>query len=156
MRAKRTGPIERVWRGRPPRSRRTARRPRSAGAGGQEPERPLVLDARALLVPIGRVELAQEVVDLVVAALDTVEALQRGPGPARVVAPGHELPGPLERLRVVRLHVEQRAVGAQGHVVARHREAAPAHLTEHARIARARAHEALPLPQRRLARPGPV
>src|SRR5258705_296271 len=128
----------------------------SAGASGQEAEGALVFDARALLVPVGRIELAQEIVDLVVAALDAVEPLEGGPGPARVVAPGHELTGPLERLRVVGLHVEQRAIGPQGHVVARHREAAPPDLAQHARIAWARAHEALPLPERGLARPRPV
>src|SRR5260370_40900479 len=99
---------------------------RSAGAGGQQAERPLVLGARALLVVLGGVELPEEVVHLIVAALHPVEALERGARPATVVAPGHELAGALERFRVVRLDVEQRAVGPQGHAVARGREVAAA------------------------------
>src|SRR6266850_7420141 len=151
--AKRNGATGRVWRRRPPRSREEDG---SAGASGQEAEGALVFDARALLVPVGRIELAQEIVDLVVAALDAVEPLERGPGPARVAAPGHELTGPLERLGVVGLYVEQRPIGPQGHGVTRHRQAAPPDLAQHARIAWARAHEALPLPERGLAGPRPV
>src|SRR5258708_10539694 len=147
-RSERNQAIRRVWRGRPL-GFKTDRGSsfRSSGAGGQQAERAGVLGARALLVVLGGVELPEQVVHLVVAPLHAVEALERRPRAAPVVAPGHELAGALERLRVVRLHVEQRPVGAQRGLVVRGGEAAAADLPQHLRIARAGPHEPLPLAQ---------
>src|SRR5260370_18416352 len=156
-RSERSRAIRRVWRGRPL-GFKTDRGSsfRSSGAGGHQAERARVLGARALLVVLGGVALPEQVVHLVVSPLHAVEALERHPRAARVAAPGHELAGALERLRVVRLHVEQRPVGSQRGLVVRGGEAAAADLAQHLRIAWAGPYEALPLAQRGLARSASV